>query len=215
MPLVEAIRLTLKAQKPTRPIYAESVARAVARRKKMSLPMARKATSTELARMVKNKTFPTLRRHSRGVYYIVEHTPFGESRLNEAQLFHDRFIDGSNGYQTGPSLLHEWGLTTQIPRQSYFVSNRFRSKVPTGMSAFVVVHRPAVRVTRKNLDYLRWLDAVSSLRTVPVEDAHPMRTLVSIALKSGLKRHLLRHLAARGHSAWVCTQLDEIPWKVA
>lgn len=209
MPLVEAIRLTLNDQKPSRPIYTESVARAVAKRKKMPLSIARKATSTELARMVKRGTFPALRRHSRGVYYLVEFTPFGERRLSDAQLFHDRFIGGANGYQTGPSLLHEWGLTTQMPRQRYFVSNRFRSKVPDAMSDFVVVYRPAVRVTRKNLEYLRWLGAVSSLRTVPVEVANPMQMLVSIAMKRGLEGRLLKHLADKGSSAWVRARLAE------
>ena len=50
-------------------------------------------------------------------------TPFGEVGINKEQLIADKYLLPNIGYETGFTVMHQLGLTSQMPRQRILAPN--------------------------------------------------------------------------------------------
>lgn len=115
---------------------------------------------------------PKLRKHDEEVFYLTEDTLFGEVSLNHMKLLYAKYVDGFNGYETGPNVLHKLGITSLMPRDNEFASNNVDK--PIYYKEYQTVIRPGItKINEQNRLYLQTLDVLMMLDTVPHDCERP------------------------------------------
>ena len=196
-----------------RPIFTEDAAREVAVHFGTSTEQAKKVVNVTLKRLV-DQGNNQLIRFDKGIYYRPKMTAFGLSKLNPMQVFIETYIKkGINifGYETGPSLFNQIGLTTQIPKYRYFAANRcqrYGDHVDTKLK--VVLRRPLSNVNAETRPYLQLLDALENKDKTPMDVENAQEILSGFAVQNNLDFKKLIAYAKKYYNKEVVWQVAEL-----
>lgn len=115
------------------------------------------------------KTHDNFIRYKKGIYYKCVDTVFGKTLIKYADLVKRLYVENDEevyGYETGPSLANNLGLTTQVPKYTYFATNKLQvDKVDNNIRLV----KPVTKVTEKNYKYLQILDVISNKFKINIE----------------------------------------------
>lgn len=125
----------------------------------------RPSVSKHLNRMVASNAITRL---SKGRYYKVERSRFGDVPPNEYQVVKDLLeSDGKSiGYITGDRAFNELGLTTQISNTVHIGSNQRHDTQKRGVFRLKFILQKNI-ITKDNIPYLRILDAIKYIKSIP------------------------------------------------
>ena len=108
-------------------------------------------------------------RYKKGIYYKCVDTVFGKTKIKYADLVKRLYLEDDDevyGYETGPSLINNLGLTTQVPKYTYFATNKLQVDKVDNTIKLV---KPVTKVTERNYKYLQVLDVISNRFKVHIE----------------------------------------------
>lgn len=179
------------------PIYTKQIAKNIAASYNLSEKEAAAATAVAVKRILDRELMPELRCFQKGIYYRTAITPFGEIGINKEKLIADKYLLPDIGYETGLTILHRLGLTSQIPRERVLATNAAKDCVKTDKKLSVVIRPPKTTVTAQNKEYLQLLDALDLLEKAPVDEDHPYELIADYIQKKELKYKVLLALADR------------------
>ena len=177
------------------PIYIADLAVKLAEKDGIDEKKASAAVSVAMKRIIDQGLYPRLRTYQKGIYYLTEKTPFGEMGINKELLIQHKYLDPDIGYETGYAALYHFGLTTQIPRERVFVTNRAKDCQRLDEALGVYVRPPKVTVTANNKDYLQVLDVLEFMEKAPVDNVNPYGCIADILTQYNLKYSMLLALA--------------------
>lgn len=163
----------LKKAKVGDPIYTSQVADHLGTAYQLDSKEAAAATAVAIKRIMDGAIIPELRCYQKGIYYRTTVTPFGEVGINREQLIADKYLLPDIGYETGFTVMHRMGLTSQMPRQRILATNMAKDCARTDKKLGVTIRPPKVAVTAENKAYLQVLDVLEMLDKAPVDEEHP------------------------------------------
>lgn len=133
------------------------------------LPNTEKATfNMTLQRYAKKRD--DFLRYQKGIYYKTFQTQFGTAGIDMMALIRKTYLLNGNeviGYESGPSYMNKLGLTTQMPKLTYIVTQKARFNTEKTDELFLV--KPTVKITDENYRYLQFLDVLDNKMQVPIE----------------------------------------------
>lgn len=105
---------------------------------------------------------------AKGKFYKPRQTRFGALQPSTYQIAKDLLEQNGEvvGYITGYNAFNDLGLTTQIPAALQIGTNKYRRAVKRGMYNISFIVQPN-KITRKNIELLRILDAIRFIREIP------------------------------------------------
>lgn len=177
------------------PIYTGQIAGMIAAEYKLQKKEASAAAAVTVKRILDGGMMPELRCYQKGIYYRTAVTPFGETGINKERLIADKYLLPDIGYETGLTVLHRLGLTSQMPRERVLATNVAKDCMRTDKKLGVVIRPPKATVTAGNKDYLQILDALDLLEKAPVDEEHPYEVVAGYIQKKGLHYQILLALA--------------------
>lgn len=163
----------LKKAKVGNPIYTNQIADRLGMTYQLDSKEAAAATAVAIKRIMDGAIIPELRFYQKGIYYRTTVTPFGEVGINREQLIADKYLLPNIGYETGFTVMHRMGLTSQMPRQRILVTNMAKDCARTDKKLGVTIRPPKVAVTAENKAYLQVLDVLEMLDKAPVDEERP------------------------------------------
>lgn len=155
------------------PIYTHQIADELATVYQLDSKDAAAATAVAIKRIMDGKVIPKLRCYQKGIYYLTAVTPFGELGINREQLIADKYLLPDIGYETGFTVMHRLGLTSQMPRQRILATNMAKDCMRTDKKLGVTIRPPKVKITAENKAYLQVLDVLEMLDKAPVDGGQP------------------------------------------
>lgn len=177
------------------PIYTGRIAGDMAAIYNITIKDAAAATAVAVKRIMDGGLIPELRFYQKGIYYRTSITPFGETAISKEKLIADKYLLPDIGYETGLTVLHHLGLTSQIPRQRILATNAARDCMRLDKKLGVVIKPPKTTVTATNKDYLQILDALNLLEKAPVDEEHPYEIIAEHIQKKRLEYKTLLAIA--------------------
>ena len=197
MTYTEYVKSYLEQQEPGNPIYTNEISRAVAAEYCIDKKKAAAATSVALKRILDKGFLPDLRCFQKGIYYRTVSTPFGEIGISREKLIADKYLLPDNGYETGVRMLHQMGLTTQLPNEHMLATNIAKGCVRYDSRLGVSICPPKAPINADNKAYLQILDALDLLDKAPVDAHNPYTILADHIRRNGLKYETLLYYADR------------------
>ena len=166
------------------PIYLTDLARIIADQTGLSMVKAKLAASTAMSRLVrKNKK---IRKYQNGIFFKTRRTPFGKViDIRKDKLLINRYLEDDNGYITGHQLLHNMGLTTQIPNHAVWVSNHVKRKIVHWAEHITVIPAKTI-LSKENIYYFSFLDALMVFPQAPVDAWEPYKILAKYIVQHKL-----------------------------
>lgn len=158
---------------------------------------ARRITAVAMKRILDTKRIPELRRHEKGIYYIAEQTPFGETRIDVDALIRTKYLHPHIGYDGGRVMLHRLGLTSLMPNQREIVTNRALEGSRIDTVLHVVLRKPPTMVNAENQHYLQFLEILSCMDRAPIDAPAPYQQLDEFIRQYGLRYDRLLALSNR------------------
>ena len=197
MTYTEYVRNYLERQDQGTPIYTDEIAVAMAADYEMEKKKAAAATAVAVKRILERGDLPDLRCYQKGIYYRTAVTPFGELGISREKLIADKYLLPDKGYETGLSLLHHMGLTTQMPTEHLLATNAAKGCLRYDSRLGVSICPPKVPINAENKAYLQTLDAIDLLDKAPVDAQNPYMILADHIRQNGLKFEDLLYYADR------------------
>jgi len=161
------------------PIYTEDIANNLAKQFHLDIGKAKGLVNVNLNRIAQKLD---LERFQKGIYFKAKVTPFGKTKLNPAYITQNAYLlknEESIGYETGATFMNQIGLTTQMAKYRYIVTNVFnRNGCKIDDKLHVVIRKPYTFVTNENYKYLQILDAVENKEKVPVDANEPNKVIL-------------------------------------
>lgn len=168
------------------PIYSSNISKSLSSHYGMEYKDANAAVAVAMKRIMDGKLIPNLRCYQKGVYYLTSVTPFGEIGINKEQLIADKYLLPNEGYESGYTVMHRLGLTSQMPKERVIITNNAKNGTRKDAKLDVVISPPKVKVTEKNKEYLQTLDVLELMDKAPVDDIEPYKLIAGHIKKSGL-----------------------------
>ena len=206
----EFIKEQLTTMKQGEPIYTKDLAERMSDEYGLSDDKARAAVSVAMARILSEKDEFHLRFYKRGIYYLTNFTPFGETGIDTEALIRRKYIDDDNGYESGLTLLNKIGLTTQLPKKREFVSNNATDCIREDKDLGVMVRPPKEKITKDNKDYLRYLDILDMIGKAPIDVREPYTLLADFLRSEGLEYGKLLALANKFYPHSILLKLANV-----
>lgn len=169
------------------PIYTAALAELLAKAYGLDIKKANAATAVAMKRIVDGNTLDNLRFYQKGIYYITVKTPFGEMGINKELLIQHKYILPDIGYETGYTLLHRMGLTTQMPTERVLATNKATDCIREDKALGIFVKPPKTEITATNKRYLQLLDAVELMDKAPIDEADPYTLLARYMEKENIR----------------------------
>ena len=207
MTYTEYILNYLKQQDYGTPIYTEEIADTVAADYGIDKKKAAAATAVAVKRIMDKGTLPDLRCYQKGIYYRTVVTPFGEMGISRERLIANKYLLPDMGYETGLRLLHQMGLTTQMPTEHLLATNVIKDCVRYDRKLGVSICPPKVPVCAENKAYLQTLDALDLLDKAPIDVQNPYTILADHISQNGLQYETLLYYADRYYNRKTIIQL--------
>ena len=197
MTYIEFVQGYIKDQPEGSPIYTDKIAGALADHYGLEKKKATAAAAVAVKRIMDGKIVPDLRFYQKGIYYRTAATSFGETGINKEQLIADKYLANDSGYETGLSLLHTLGLTTQMPNERIIATNASKDCLQHDDKLGVSISPPKTCINAENKVYLQLLDALDIMGNAPVDVDNPYRILAEHVCSSGLQYERLLYYADR------------------
>ena len=125
-------------------------------------------------------------RYRKGIYYRAVKTPFGFSKIDYNKLINDLYlcdIDQVYGYISGPTLANKIGLTTQMAKEEYIVTNN--NRVVSDIDNIKLI-KPPVIVTRDNYKILQVLDLLLNKYDVYYDCENPNKVIYNYIVDNNI-----------------------------
>jgi len=125
-------------------------------------------------------------RYRKGIYYRAVRTPFGFSKIDYNKLINDLYlcdIDQVYGYISGPTLANKIGLTTQMAKEEYIVTNN--NRVVSDIDNIKLI-KPPVIVTRDNYKILQVLDLLLNKYDVYYDCENPNKVIYNYIIDNNI-----------------------------
>ena len=192
---IEYVCEELRKEQIGAPIYTGKIAGKMKKAFNLGPKEAAAAAAVAFKRILDGKSMPDLRFYQKGIYYRTTKTPFGERGIDKEQLIADKYLLPDIGYETGPSVLHRMGLTTQMPRGRLLATNVVKHCIRADKRLGVLVRPPKVVVNAGNKAYLQTLDVLDMMKRTPVDEKHPHLVVAEHIDKHELRYDVLLSLA--------------------
>lgn len=106
-----------------------------------------------------------INRYQKGIFYKSVNTPFGKTGINEFELISRLCIINKKGerigYETGPALINQLGLSTQMAAKTYIVTNNHRTTLLRNTKGITLI-KPPLKINNENYKYFMILDVISN-----------------------------------------------------
>lgn len=125
-------------------------------------------------------------RYRKGIYYRAVKTPFGFSKIDYNKLINDLYlcdIDQVYGYISGPTLANKIGLTTQMAKEEYIVTNN--NRVVSDIDNIKLIKAPVI-VTRDNYKILQVLDLLLNKYDVYYDCENPNKVIYNYIIDNNI-----------------------------
>lgn len=172
-PYVDFLCEVMIRQEIGKPIYTSKMCEYMVEAYQIPQKKAAGAVSVACKRIMDGGLIPELRFYQKGIYYRAAETPFGETGIDKEQLIVDKYLLNDTGYETGLTVLHRMGLTSQMPKERVLASNRASDCARRDVKLDVVVRPPKVEINAGNKQYLKLLDVLDILSDAPVDTPNP------------------------------------------
>jgi hypothetical protein len=163
------IRQWLETYPPNEPFFTDELAGDLAKNFNLAVSQAKLIVNTNLNRLEGE----IIVRFTKGIYYKPKMTVFGPTKVNPMAIAKKLYIldhDEVIGYETGPSLLQQLGLTTWMPKYRYVATNKFKQKGSRVIEDLgLAIRKPKTVVDRTNYKYLQVLDAVENKEKIVLD----------------------------------------------
>lgn len=179
------------------PIYTSVMAECVAKEYDTTKDKAAAAVAVAVKRIIENNRMEELRCYQKGIYFRTIQTPFGEVGINKERLIADKYLVPDMGYESGLTVLHQMGLTTQMPRERVLVTNRAGECARRDRKLGVTVKPPKTKITAENKEYLRILDVLELLKIAPIDTVQPYKVIADFIRENNLTYNTLLAMADR------------------
>lgn len=176
-PYIDFVCEVMTEQKIGKPIYISRISEYMVEAHHIPQKKAAGAVSVACKRIMDKGLIPELRFYQKGIYYRVVETPFGETGIDKEQLIADKYLINDMGYETGLTVLHKMGLTSQMPRERVVASNRAGDCARLDEKLGIVVRPPKVEINAENKQYLMLLDVLDILADAPVDAMNPYKVI--------------------------------------
>ena len=188
------------------PIYTGRIAESMAAAYDLNGKDAAVAAAVAVKRVMDGGMMPELRCYQKGVYDRTVITPLGDTGSNKERLIADKYLLPDIGYETGLTVLHYMGLTSQMPRERVLATNAAKDCARMDKKLGIVIRPPKAPVTAENKDYLQMLDALDLLEKAPVDEEHPYEIIAEHIQRKGLQYKILLAIADRyyNHNTVLC-----------
>ena len=154
------------------PIYVHQIADELSYEFNIGSEAALTAASVSIKRIISKHKIDNLRFYQKGIYYLCNKTPFGETPINLSKLIYDKYLSDNSGYESGPSFINKLGITTQMPNENYITTNRATNGKRKDKKLGVTIIPPKTTITIENKKYLQILDVLESLSTYPIDEEY-------------------------------------------
>lgn len=168
------------------PIYSGDISKKLSVRFQVNDKQANAAVAVAVKRIIDNNLMSNLRCYQKGIYYLTAYTPFGEIGISKEQLIADKYLLPNKGYESGYTVMHRLGLTSQMPKERVIITNNANNGTRKDEKLDVIIRPPKVRVTAKNKDYLQMLDVLELMDRAPVDYIEPYKLIAGHIKKVGL-----------------------------
>ena len=185
----------LKDKETGVPIYTNHISEAMAAYYEINSKESAAAVSVAIKRIMDGKLLPELRYYQKGIYYLTTVTPFGEVNINKEQLIADKYLLPDIGYETGLTVLHQIGLTTQMPKERLLATNIAKECTRTDKKLGVTIRPPKARITAENKAYLQTLDILELIDKSPIDEEQPYVVMANHIRENKLQYSSLLALA--------------------
>lgn len=185
----------LKNYEKSTPIYSKNIANMLADEYGLPKEKADAATAVAIKRIIEKNDLPELRQYQKGIYYRAANTPFGERGINKEQLIADKYILLDNGYEAAYTVLHQIGLTSQMPGKRVLVTNVAKDGTRFDEKLGVTIRPPKVEITKENKRYLQLLDVLELMDRAPIDEEDPYLLLANYIHQYNLQYEILLALA--------------------
>lgn len=200
----------MNRQEIGKPIYISRISEYVVETYQIPQKKAAGAVSVACKRIMDGELIPELRFYQKGIYYRAAVTPFGETGIDKEQLIADKYLVNDTGYETGLSVLHRMGLTSQMPRERVLASNRSSDCARLDARLGVVVRPPKVEINAGNKQYLKLLDVLDILADAPVDVENPYAVIGEYIERLELEYRKLLALANNYYNRNTVIQLAHV-----
>ena len=148
-------------------------------------------------------------RYRKGIYYRAVKTPFGYSKIDYNKLINDLYlcdIDQVYGYISGPTLANKIGLTTQMAKEEYIVTNN--NRVVSDIDNIKLI-KPPVIVTRDNYKILQVLDLLLNKYDVYYDCENPNKVIHNYIIDNNINFEKLLYYS-KYYNKTVLFKLQEV-----
>lgn len=192
------------------PIYTRQIAEAAAKHYDITVKEAALAVAVAFKRIMNNASIPELRFYQKGIYYKTVITPFGEAGIKKDRIIADKYILPNIGYETGLSVMHKMGLTTQIPNKRVIATNAAKDCIRTDKKLDVMIKPPKTKINAENKYYLQTLDVLEMMDKAPIDAQNPYLVIANHIEKQNLRYDKLLALADVYYNQKTILQLAHI-----
>ena len=192
---IEFVCETIRQADVGMPIYTKRIAPILAKNTELDETAAAAAVAVAMKRIQERVLIPELRMYQKGIYYRSAQTVFGEVGINKEQLIADKYLLPNKGYETGLAILHQMGLTTQMPKERVLATNEVKECARTDKKLNVVIRPPKILINNRNKGYLQTLDVLEMLDQAPIDTANPHLAIDTHIRNKGLRYDVLLALA--------------------
>ena len=130
----------------------------------------RAVITTYLSRIIKEDAY--FKRFKKGIYYKSATTSFGLLPMDEKEYLVRQYLVDKGiviGYESGPSIIQKIGLTTQMTKNNYIVTNKVNNTRFDERNCLYLI-APLTRITPENYRYLQLLDVLDNKYNVNIEN---------------------------------------------
>lgn len=209
-PYIDFVYEIMVRQEIGKPIYISRISECMVDVYQIPLKKAAGAASVACKRIMDNGLIPELRFYQKGVYYRAVSTPFGETGIDKEQMIADKYLINDTGYETGLTVLHRMGLTSQMPRERVVASNRASDCARLDAKLGIVVRPPKVEINAENKQYLMLLDVLDILADAPVDVPDPYAVIGGYIERLELEYQKLLALANNYYNRNTIMQLAHV-----
>lgn len=192
------------------PIYTKDIAEKMALLFKTPLNKAIAATGVAFKRIMDKAIVNNLRFYQKGIYYLTAYTPFGEVGINKECLIADKYLLPNIGYETGLTALYKIGLTTQLPNERCFATNKATDCVRTDEKLGILIRPPKTTINEQNKAYLQLLDVLELMDKAPIDVEQPYTVLADYIQRARLEYKTLLSFANKYYNKKTVLQIAHI-----
>lgn len=192
------------------PIFAEDVASSLATAFGLEQKKASAAVAVAIKRVMDDQKITGLRRYRKGIFFRTRNTAFGEIMIRKGKIIDRKYISPDKGYETGAGLFYRMGLTTHIPSRRMLATNAAHGGTRYDRDLDVAICPAKAYVTAENKGYLRVLDVLYQMDSIPYDAENPYGIVAEYIERSNLRYDMLLSYADRYYNQKTVLRLAHV-----